>query len=263
MIKMALFQLVCTILLIVTSYTQAFTSHRTNNRHFSIHKGNSLPTAPRTESSLIAFAKKRRRRKDSQINKDVMESPKSEVLENDDENALPEFDLNEDVDIFTSTTKQKSSPMDMSDPKVLEAMKGTSKVRGVRATNNLVKDRDLEKRFQFDSSEVKDQSLPTNLAGVGKNTERKIGKKAARTEARKSAAIEAKQVEEESESFLSKLSIGQVDGEFNYVKFVEQGTWFSIYALVGWEIYINTPLFDRAGTLSPVVFESPSQIFLI
>lgn len=31
--------------------------------------------------------------------------------------------------------------------------------------------------------------------------------------------------------------------------------WLGIYLLIGWEVYINSPLFDRAAPLAPLVFE--------
>lgn len=31
--------------------------------------------------------------------------------------------------------------------------------------------------------------------------------------------------------------------------------WAGIYILIGWEFYINSPLFERAAPLAPVVFE--------
>lgn len=43
----------------------------------------------------------------------------------------------------------------------------------------------------------------------------------------------------------------------NFILFqlLEQGAWLGIYSLVGWEVYINTPLFDRAGPMAPIVYE--------
>jgi hypothetical protein len=38
------------------------------------------------------------------------------------------------------------------------------------------------------------------------------------------------------------------------VKVLEAGAWTGIYLLVAWEIYINSPFFDRAGPMAPVVY---------
>eukprot|EP00977_Amphora_coffeiformis_P010979 scaffold2614_cov132-Amphora_coffeaeformis.AAC.6 len=38
------------------------------------------------------------------------------------------------------------------------------------------------------------------------------------------------------------------------VKILETGTWVGIALLVVWEIYINSPLFERAAPMAPVVY---------
>lgn len=191
-----------------------------------------------------------------------------------DANDLPDFDLEEDTsssatelsggDMSLNNSAKNSVTMDLNDPKVLDAMKGTSKKRGDRISKALTRDQELEKRFQFAGKEIKDPTLPTNLASIRSEsgTKQTVGKKAARNEARRRAAIEAKESENDAESFLSKLPVGQKDGKLNYLKLVEQGTWAGIFLLVAWEVYINTPIFNRAAPLSPVVFESPDQLFL-
>lgn len=42
--------------------------------------------------------------------------------------------------------------------------------------------------------------------------------------------------------------------EVNYLKLLENGTWAGIGALFLWEIYINSPLFDRAAPMAPIVY---------
>ena len=37
-------------------------------------------------------------------------------------------------------------------------------------------------------------------------------------------------------------------------KLLEAGTWLGIFLLVAWEFYINSPLFDRAAPMAPVVY---------
>ena len=38
-------------------------------------------------------------------------------------------------------------------------------------------------------------------------------------------------------------------------KFHSPAAWVGIFILVGWEVYINSPLFDRAAPLAPLVYE--------
>jgi uncharacterized membrane protein len=45
------------------------------------------------------------------------------------------------------------------------------------------------------------------------------------------------------------------DRENSALKLVENFTWLSIFALVAWEIYINSPFFQRAAPLSPIVYD--------
>ena len=44
--------------------------------------------------------------------------------------------------------------------------------------------------------------------------------------------------------------------DLNIVKVTENGAWVGIGFLVVWEIYINSPLFDRAAPLIPVVYDT-------
>jgi hypothetical protein len=41
----------------------------------------------------------------------------------------------------------------------------------------------------------------------------------------------------------------------NVLKLLENGAWVGIGLLVVWEIYINSPLFERAARLIPAVFD--------
>lgn len=100
----------------------------------------------------------------------------------------------------------------------------------------------------------------------GSGADPNIGKKAARRVARRAAAIEA-EPEAPEESFLDKLPFFNKDEEKEEkspLKLLEEGTWACIYILVAWEIFINSPLFDRQGPMAPVVFTDPmTMTFLI
>lgn len=76
-----------------------------------------------------------------------------------------------------------------------------------------------------------------------------MGKKAAKNAARKAAAIQREIEEEENKNPFEDLK------ELNILKLLENGAWLGIGLLVLWEFYINSPLFDRASPLIPVVFD--------
>ena len=78
-----------------------------------------------------------------------------------------------------------------------------------------------------------------------------MGKKAARNAQRKAAAVQrASEIEEEKANPFEDLNI---------LKLLENGAWVGIGLLVVWEIYINSPFFDRAAPLIPVVYDTPGD----
>mmetsp|Transcript_16259 Transcript_16259/g.24599 ORF Transcript_16259/g.24599 Transcript_16259/m.24599 type:complete len:304 (+) Transcript_16259:43-954(+) len=73
-----------------------------------------------------------------------------------------------------------------------------------------------------------------------------MGKKAARDAQRKAAAVQREaEIEAEKSPF---------EG-VNILKLLENGAWVGIGLLVLWEFYINSPFFDRALPLIPVVYD--------
>ena len=133
----------------------------------------------------------------------------------------------------------------------------------------------MEKSFKFDDANVK-EDLPSlgQLAGKkgrgGSSTssstepsspgsfvvEQKVGSKRARAEARRAAAIEAERAAEEEKSFLQNVpQFLDEKGEVSAIKILESGTWVGIGILVLWEVYINSPFFERAAPMAPVVYE--------
>lgn len=74
-----------------------------------------------------------------------------------------------------------------------------------------------------------------------------MGKKATRNAQRKAAAM---QREAEIESQKSPFE------GVNILKLLENGAWVGIGLLVLWELYINSPFFERAAPLIPVVYEN-------
>lgn len=245
--------------------------------------------------------KRRRKRKDGKTPSAASDEPPSVPIVNDD-GELPGFDLGDDeqVEEFKMEATKAEAPanaasasmessevamasdpsdasVDMSNPKVMEAMKGSMPgVASAGSTEDLLRNRDLERSFQFDDANVK-EDLPSlgQLAGKkgrgsGSSTststepsspgsfvvEQKVGSKRARAEARRAAAIEAERAAEEEKSFLQKVpQFLDEKGEVSAIKILESGTWVGIGILVLWEVYINSPLFERAAPMAPVVYE--------
>ena len=242
--------------------------------------------------------KRRRKRKDGKTpSAGSDESPSVPIVSDDGE--LPGFDLGDDeqVEEFKMEPTKAEAPtnaasasmeasevamasdpsdasVDMSNPKVMEAMKGSMPgVASAGSTEDLLRNRDLEKSFKFDDTNVK-EDLPSlgQLAGKkgrgggGGSTEpsspgsfvveQKVGSKRARAEARRAAAIEAERAAEEEKSFLQNVpQFLDEKGEVSAIKILESGTWVGIGILVLWEVYINSPFFERAAPMAPVVYE--------
>jgi len=213
-------------------------------------------------------ARKKRRRKTPPL------SDSSAASKTDGEE-LPDFDL-DDLDGADSVAseespvaKGRSTTIDMGgaskDPlgEISANMMGSSD-RPARSVNELLSDRSLESKLQFDIGGTEDGEELPDLAALSKQRleeERQTGlpsptsKKRARQEARKAAAMAAA-AEEEEVNILEKLPfIRDESGKISPIKILENGTWACIGALVLWEIFINSPFFDRAAPMVPVVYE--------
>ena len=198
------------------------------------------PQLPSARSSGLVSAtalemakKKRRRRKDDTAKsnpKSATPAPSSEGLpdfdvgdDGADGNELPDFDLVEEAEKPKKVTKA-----DLSNPDVVtDAMRGSTDAP-VRSISELISDRKLEQTFVFDKDE-EDSAIPdftqlaaestTTPAGVGDDGA-PMGKKKARQAARRAAAIEAKESEEDSlKEVLSNVPFVTDDkGEVNAIK---------------------------------------------
>ena len=88
----------------------------------------------------------------------------------------------------------------------------------------------------------------------------KMGKKAARDAERRALAMQRTKDEESSSSSGGQQRrnewIASLFTDLNIVKVTENGAWIGIGLLVVWEIYINSPFFDRAAPLIPVVYDT-------
>ena len=238
-----------------------------SQRSFADMDGISFGIAINSQSSALSAStsgngnKKRRRRKQ------IPQVEDSSSLEFDD---LPEFDLDEDEEESKSEgkTSTKVASMEetvedvMNDPAVMAAMMRGSSMMSSSSTKDVLKSRDraLEATFEFDDVS---NPLPrpgniqkdkTSLVSDGSNSG--ISKKQAKREARVAAALAAKE-EEESINPLDSISsiFSQKASDGGFPKIVEVGTWVGIGVLVAWEAYINSPFFERAQPMIPVVYD--------
>jgi hypothetical protein len=181
--------------------------------------------------------KKRRKRK---------EEP-SDSSSPDISDDLPDFDLGEDLD----DTEAPKKPPTPSDPdEITDAMMGTQKPLG--SVKDLISDRSLESSFKFDEPE-------NPLPDLGELKAPGVGKKRARQEARRAEAMANEEKEDRLVDNLSdalgSLPFLKSDRESSELKLVENATWLGIFLLVAWEIYINSPFFDRAAPIAPIVYQ--------
>jgi hypothetical protein len=179
---------------------------------------------------------------------------------------LPDFDLDEDGSTADGDSKSSSSPS-ASSGDISANMMGTSKRRN-SSLRDLLSDRGLESKMKFDMTEeaaampdLADLARASSSQADGMDSDDSSlsgGKKRARQEARRAAA-QALEPEAEEPNILQPLldklpNIRDEKGKVSAVKLLEAGAWTGIYLLVAWEIYLNSPLFDRAAPLAPVVY---------
>lgn len=227
--------------------------------------------------SLSAKKKRRRRKQSSPSNpkEEAVETPSvqppvsggAEELPDLEDNAaasdeLPDFDLaSEDAEeAETPKPRVKVNPEEITANMMARGMSSN------KSLDELISDRSIESRFEFE--EKGDSSIPdfVDLAQASSTTPTYSpdspssaggGKKKQRQAERVARAIAAKEAEEEEKSILEKYfpQLLNEKGNFSAIKLTEQGAWVGIFALVAWEVYINSPLFERAAPLAPVVFE--------
>jgi hypothetical protein len=205
--------------------------------------------------SSILLAKKRRRKRKNASSDSSPASPdtQEDYLDDDD---LPDFDMG-----ASNESEQDAAAPKMTtavDPDTItDAMMGTQKPLG--SVKDLLSDRSLESKFVFDEP---DEPLP-DFAELARSAEPDevpvVGSKKARQAARRAAAIARKEEEEKDSSkvsdFLSNLPLVGSDRENESLKLVETGTWIGIFLLIAWEVYINSPFFERTAPMAPIVYE--------
>lgn len=220
----------------------------------------------RERHSVSLFAKKKRRRrknKSSATQGQQLESLESSSISQPgagDTDELPDFDLGGDEEV------EEKKPKKINPGEITSNMMGSG-MASSGTLKDLISDRTLESRFEFDekgdpnipdfvdlakaSSTVPSYNPDTALSTAG------VGKKKQKQAERMARAIAAKEAEQPEETFMSQYFPQLLDekGDFSAVKVLEQGAWVGIFLLVGWEAYINSPFFERAAPLAPVVFE--------
>jgi len=135
----------------------------------------------------------------------------------------------------------------------------------VRSVKELLNDRSLESKFQFDDDDKNNnkESLPDLVAlqqqqqQSTSSSNDNVGKKRARQQARRTAAQAAQDNDDDVVGMLlSKLpGIRDENGKISPLKILENSTWVCIGLLVLWEIYLNSPFFERAAPMAPIVYQ--------
>jgi hypothetical protein len=200
---------------------------------------------------------------------------------------LPDFVLPEDDDDASASASSSSSPSPASSSTYAasDAPQGQARTKKaaaasagtpveVKSIRELLGDRSLEKKMVFDGASGKaaaaaaasaeEEELPDLAELAASRTKSfKRQEQAARKAALQASAAESSNGDKEDDTasllkgVISKLPIIEVTndkGEVTPNKLLEAGTWLGIFLLVAWEFYINSPLFDRAAPMAPVVY---------
>ena len=156
---------------------------------------------------------------------------------------------------------------------ILSAMRGSGESwMPPTSIEDTLRDRSLEKLMNFDRQRAQDSDgkvveLPTMEEVIERRKRREaqavqegrieeaamlidttgMGKKAAKRAERKAAALQREEEESSGGGF-------DLEG-LNVLKLLENGAWVGIGMLVLWELYINSPFFERAAPLIPAVFD--------
>lgn len=209
--------------------------------------------SPNVSTMLSAGNGKKNRRKRKQPKPD---SSSEDLPDFDlDDSVLPEFDLGEEDEPVKPTATRELSFDEISDNMMGNASAPTASIE------DLIADRKLESKFVFDDTVV-DETIPdfVDFARPSSASQEPLvpGSKAGRREQRKAAAMARLEAEKEASKLDIDISfIKDEKGNISGIKILEAGAWAGIFLLVGWEVYLNSPFFDRAAPMAPVVFENP------
>lgn len=214
-------------------------------------------TSSSSSSLLVTHAKRKRRRKDGDGEEDDDDSSfsiESSSSSTSSSNDLPDFDLKEDEPLLP---QKKKTTDPMAEDIGMISRRSSSSLKPARSVDQLIKDRALESKFVFDdSASAGGEELP-DLAVIASSQRSSSDKKARKQQAIERAAAAASESEASSGSNILEMVPFFVDektGKVTALKMLEAGTWAGIGLLVAWEVYINSPLFDRAAPMAPVVY---------
>mmetsp|Transcript_919 Transcript_919/g.2334 ORF Transcript_919/g.2334 Transcript_919/m.2334 type:complete len:293 (-) Transcript_919:154-1032(-) len=279
---------VLAVLVVIVELGQAFFLPGATQHHCPPRRQGQGPSgynSPSREPNSVVLSaaqkKRRRRRKES---KSSSPPPPSEAgeggggVESSDEpqlgrggsggggGELPEFDLDDAGEAAANAPPKKKINPD----EITANMMGSGNVNAARSLDELISDRTLENRLEFDEkgdpgipdfvdlarASSTPQSYDSSASASDSPATAEIGKKKQRRAERVANAIAAKEAEESEKSFLSSIpQFLNEKGEVSPIKILEQGAWTGIFLLIGWEVYINSPLFERAAPMAPIVYE--------
>jgi hypothetical protein len=248
-------------------------SHPLGGRFFLRNEAPSTGSFIERRKSVILYLssgpnrRKRRRRKDTSGDDDTEDATDSGP-------ELPDFDLN-DNDGMESTTRIASSSSSSS-PSAVDPLLGPITPNMMAATrssvssvNDLLRDRSLEQKLErlYDGAGSEpEEALPDLLSlqrkSTPENTAASLSKRERQVLARQQQDEEQQQLlqnaakEEDLSALVSKLPfITNEQGKVVPTKILETATWACIIALILWEVYINSPFFNRAAPIIPVVYD--------
>jgi hypothetical protein len=148
-----------------------------------------------------------------------------------------------------------------------------------KSVRELLSDRSLESKLKFDdvASDAPDAEPLPDLVALQRQKRQhqqqsssfqstaaydavEEGSKKKSHQAQRQAAAAARQQQEEGAESSNSNPLAKIPfllnekGDVSGVKILEAGAWLGIFLLVAWELYINSPLFDRAAPITPVVY---------
>jgi hypothetical protein len=212
--------------------------------------GTNIMSVYSRSNTSLDVKKRRRRRNDDNNNSEGISGS----------NELPDFDLETNEDSERPPPSSVRSKLSSSPDKITDLMMGYPDMK-VRSVKELILDRSLEKRFEFDDQE--DAAIPdfpqlVQASSSSSAPGEMLSRKKTRQAERRANAIQARDSDDDAQDKNPLSNIGFIKndkGEVSPVKILEAGAWFGIFLLVGWELYLNSPFFQRAAPMAPIVYE--------
>lgn len=143
---------------------------------------------------------------------------------------------------ISDTLRDRSLEKFMNFEKMIEQDGGGGGVADLPDFDEVIARRKQREGLERDVGTTSSTAFGTDGGGVGEG----MGKKAARNAQRKAAALQREADIEADKSPFEGVNI---------LKLLENGAWVGIGLLVLWEFYINSPFFERAAPLIPVVYD--------